>query len=1226
MRKGYQMEADSQAPTGGETQPGMPAGQQPIPAQQPPGSPGQGAQQGTEQPPPQPQQPPTQPQNAEQQPQGQQQGPSQQPQEGNAAQGSKQDAKPEDQNMPGYDWKPRHHHKKLAAGILILAVVAVLGYYVYMQLGRVTPPPVNITNTTPKGEILGCMTINSAGNYYLNNNVYTGISSGSCIQIDSSNVRIDGRGMNITGSGPYTTTVPPTYGIRISGASNVTIDSLSVSRFSYGIYVNGSSGVSIYNSTAKTSTISGIVSYHSRGTSLYGDNITAATSNTGALELVGGGNSLVENTLIQNNAYYGAYVNSTGNRFVNTRFLNNPIDLFCNSTDGFRSYSTFVNTTCSFNTGCNFASCSQTNVPYNTSQSFFTNSNIDYCGTINESGTYTLQHSLYTPDYVNTSTTSSRYDACIYVDNVPNVVLNCNGQSITGGYFGVYINGGTVGIFNVSLENCRFSNDTYGAYIYHVFSPNINNTRFNNTVYGIYMANATTGQVNNLTGTASTYGVYVNQTVGVTYTNLHLYNNIYGIYVLNSGSNIYQNSRLNNTNSDFYCSRSTYNSTGNVYHNVSCVATDCGWATSCRVHKLPPVPTFYLSSCQAITVPGNFALASSVLSSGTCFDVRSSNVSFSCDGRNVESNTGAGSGFLLSGVQNISINDCNIGGFSTGISASNSRQLELGQISVNNSASVLNFQNVVGSRVTNITGTEFRTAGFRFINTSYSIVENDSADGGTSGSTGFNFSKASNDLIAFDTADANQGNGFYFGDARNNNIMNNTAVDNLQSDYYCTPDSSGIYANNGIDTGINKTGCHWMVVESADQLLRPVCGAISPGITTLSADMIYPYGATCFSAYNWRAGVANGDTLNCNGHTVLAKHGGTFFDVINATGVTLENCYLEGFGTAVIGTANSFNLHNDTIFSSNVSMLLTNTYNPNVTRNVFNNDSYGVIARKVYIGYQFGSIAQIQNNQFINANTAIVLDHSTGLNVSSNFGNAREVGIRLLNGSSASISNNHISAPQPLSNSSAISQAGSGQSGATAAGQSQQVAIANMSNFSSSALTATVGGFWNSNRNLVINNLTASAMGYSLNATPNILFYRYKLNWSYANVSQMIQQFGYNDAIRFSFYEYYKAPAYYLFNNAYAFDNTAAANQTYNELVSQVKAQQGTTVTYGTYNGVPYAYALTNQAGNNLLLGTMLAHSGRYVGIIVEEANLSSGNMTLTGQNAQVLLGDMISS
>jgi hypothetical protein len=124
----------------------------------------------------------------------------------------------------------------------------------------------------------------------------------------------------------------------------------------------------------------------------------------------------------------------------------------------------------------------------------------------------------------------------------------------------------------------------------------------------------------------------------------------------------------------------------------------------------------------------------------------------------------------------------------------------------------------------------------------------------------------------------------------------------------------------------------------------------------------------------------------------------------------------------------------------------------------------------------------------------------------------------------------------------------------------------------------------------------------------------------------MIQQFGYNDAIRFSFYEYYKAPAYYLFNNAYAFDNTAAANQTYNELVSQVKAQQGTTVTYGTYNGVPYAYALTNQAGNNLLLGTMLAHSGRYVGIIVEEANLSSGNMTLTGQNAQVLLGDMISS
>lgn len=217
----------------------------------------------------------------------------------------------------------------------------------------------------------------------------------------------------------------------------------------------------------------------------------------------------------------------------------------------------------------------------------------------------------------------------------------------------------------------------------------------------------------------------------------------------------------------------------------------------------------------------------------------------------------------------------------------------------------------------------------------------------------------------------------------------------------------------------------------------------------------------------------------------------------------------------------------------------------------------------------------------------------------------------------------------PNTSSGAINQTSTtsgSQSKTTMANQSQISAVSNMSNLSSASLTTVLGGFWNDQRHLGINTFTASAMGYQLNASPNVLFYRYQSNWSSANMSQEIQQFGYKGAVRFSYYQYYNAPFHYLFNGAYTFGSTAIATQTYGQLVSQTEAVQDTNATSGTYEGVSYTYSETRQANSNILIRSMLAHSGPYIGIIVEETNISRNNSDLTEQDAQKLLGYMISS
>ncbi len=850
-----------------------------------------------------------------------------------------------------------------------------------------------------------CTTINSPGQYYLTHNISTSISQGSCINVDSPNVRIIGNGDGIQGSGPYVATAPPTYGISLNSVSNVSINGVSVSRFSYGIYVNDSSGAAITNSSVKTSTISGIYLFDSPFTVMNNDNVSQGASNVGAISLQGGGNATISNSIIQDNAYYGIVVNSSGNRFLTDNLLDNPVDFVCVKTNGLRSFNNYSSSRCEFNAYCNFVSCFDSNLEYNMSN-IKVSPSINTCGVISSSGTYTLHHNLNLSAYANTMISSQAQQPCLAIYS-SNVKLNCNGYSILNSGYGVIALGGSIGIYNVSISNCRFYNDSTGALVSHVFNPNITDSQFNDSIYGLFLTNDTTGTVSNVSASQDDYAVYVNSTIGIVYSGLTLSNNTYGVYVESGGGNIYKSDKLvGNIKSDLYCSASTYNVTSNIYQSVNCGITDCNWGTSCSTHVLPPLKTFYLTSCTNIVAQGSYTLSASLLGKPDCIDVETSNVTFSCNGLSIISNGNGGSGILVSREKNITINNCYLYGFADGVSITNSSEVNLTLTSINESPVGLLAQNDVLLNVANVIVQHYTNTAFSFDKLTQSVVTNDTATGIANANTGFAFIGASNNLITFDTSRNNQAYGFSFDTSQFNNIFNNTADGNGAYDYYCAADTSGLYSETGgINSGLTENECKWLV-ELEPFNLRPTCYIIdSPGKTFITADMVYTYGSTCYTVYNTANESANGDVINCENHTILSTSGGTFADVYNSVGVTIEDCNLKNFTTPVIGSANSLKLVND-IFasSSNASVFVYNSKGDVISDDIFENETYGVLSQNTVSG-------NINNDTIIGAEKGIYLIGTTGYNLSSDEVSASVSALSLVNSTLINARDNLFSSP-----------------------------------------------------------------------------------------------------------------------------------------------------------------------------------------------------------------------
>ncbi|MEM3404933.1 MAG: NosD domain-containing protein [Candidatus Micrarchaeaceae archaeon] len=890
--------------------------------------------------------------------------------------------------------------RRRGTAILLTSVIAIL--IIAVAAVELTHKPSAITTTTIATttvpvtklvQITGCMNVTSPGAYYLQRSIKVNIDQGACINVMSSNVELIGNGNSINGSGPFSGVPPFTYGIMVGNVHNVTISGFSISQFSYGIVLQGSEGIVVRDSNFSKNTMSGIYLNGSSNNLILNSYVYASASKQGGINIVSGRNNTIENDTIAGSAYYGLVLNSTGNKLIGDKFVNNPTDIICNATAGLRDANTFSNSSCTSNYYCNFAKCSQVNVPLNISVIRLPPS-INSCGGIYSPGIYSLQRDLNAADYLNMSNPASAAIPCISL-LAPNVKLECNGHSIGNSGYGISI----VGLYNDTIDGCTLSNSTYGIYVAGSFYTKIQNDSLNGNLYGLFVNNTNQFIGTNISAKGNRYGIFINNNSGAFINSFSASGNKYGVYMNSGNGNSFSNGFLeNNTKADFYCSAASYNSTTNLLQSTKCGVTDCNWA-SCTQHALPPISIYPINSCGTISLPGNYSLQSNIVAHGTCISITANNVNLNCNGRLI---TGylTGTGISITG-SNDSVENCAITKFDKGVTINNASYVSLENINISYVGLGVQLSNGLYNKLINVAVNSFsRVGGFVIHNTSRSVITSDSASYGTNSTNGFLIDNSSSNLISYDSASSNMGNGFSFVNSNANNVFNNTAYSNKLYDYACNANSSGLYAElNGINFGGTKSGCKWLV-ELTPLTMQPSCYAISSGSQiTLTNDMLYPYGAICYNIYNTHGSSANFTTINCNYHTVLATNGGTFVNIVNASNVKVENCYIKNFTRGVSSEGPYTSVYNNVFGSTGSAITVSGATYPNIQNNLIMNSSYGIILENDLYG-------KFYNNSIFNTNVSFEYSGGGASTISSINAKYGGIGIYMINSTLNILQNN----------------------------------------------------------------------------------------------------------------------------------------------------------------------------------------------------------------------------
>jgi parallel beta-helix repeat protein len=853
---------------------------------------------------------------------------------------------------------------------IIVIAVALLGLLVYHALtSSVSYGTTTTTSQQSLYEINSCTAITAPGTYYLTGDISTSIYNGSCIAIRANNVRLLGEGHSILGNGPFVTTAPYTYGISIVSHSNVSVTDISLSRFSYGMLLSGTSHDTVSNITIDNSTLTGFLINSSSRNLFYGDQVSSSGGQGGGINIALGTNNTFEKTTSDYNSYYGiTFSNSTGNAVYNSTMVGSPVDFYCNAGSAPRASNRFYNTTCYVNDQCNFAYCSQIN-NQSAISAIRLGSTISSCGTIVNSGSYSINRDLNLADYLNISDRQGIDSPCISI-NASSVSLNCNGHSISNAPLGI----SSAGQYNVTVSDCRIYNGTYGVYMNGVVRFRINSVTAQNNGYGIYITNSTNGNLTSDITSSNNYGILLNNTVYTTVTGLNASENTYGVLTDNATSIYFKGgSVMPSYKTDFYCTASTYNSTNITLSGTACRSTDCNWATSCPVKSLPNLVSYPVGACRPIVSPGSYTITGNLLTQGTCFDIEASNVTIDCAGHGITGQGAASTAaFEVSGQNNIDIHSCRIAGFDYGINIAGSLGITLNSslISAVNAGVLLSRSS--NASVSNVSVRNYAGYGFSLNQTNDSRMLNNSARSSGSG-YGFLLNRAFNNLLVNNSENASV-YGFYIAGSRDNMIYNNSALANSGADFYCDQYSSGVYAQKGrMNTGVTKSGCRWLVATSPTILTKQQqCTLItSPDLVSFTSDMYYPYASTCFNIRSNSTLSASGTTINCNGHTVFASGGGAFVNSTNSS-VTVEDCVLVGFNNPITITSSGRMISGVQVLNNTIAGATGNAiYISNVQSSSVIGNNVINASSAIYL-YRFNS-SSIRNNAVLNSGQGISL-------------------------------------------------------------------------------------------------------------------------------------------------------------------------------------------------------------------------------------------------------------
>jgi parallel beta-helix repeat protein len=213
----------------------------------------------------------------------------------------------------------------LLAGTLTLAfnirAVKAGGGTVYIRAdGSIDPPTAPI------------LTVDNA-TYTLTGNITSGADG---IVIERDNTIVDAAGYTIQGTGAY-----PYKGIDLSGRSNVTIRSMEIDTFSYGIWLDSSDYNSVIGNNITGNSYFGIQLYYSSSNSIVGNNVTITTGWGYGIGLNYSSSNTISGNNIGNHYHYciGLFFSSDYNIISGNNIINNG----SNGADGILSDSSDYN-------------------------------------------------------------------------------------------------------------------------------------------------------------------------------------------------------------------------------------------------------------------------------------------------------------------------------------------------------------------------------------------------------------------------------------------------------------------------------------------------------------------------------------------------------------------------------------------------------------------------------------------------------------------------------------------------------------------------------------------------------------------------------------------------------------------------------------------------------------------------------------------------------------------
>ncbi len=893
-------------------------------------------------------------------------------------------------------------HPGLVRSVIIIVVIvtALLVVALYVRgMGNNTTTTI-MTTTAPSikmAQITSCGKIDSSGNYYLNGPVSTGIQEGVCINVTSSNVSIVCNGNGLYGSGPYVIVPPFTYGILVGNAANVSISGCIIRNFSYGVYASLSSRVSITSSNVSRNYVSNVWLQNTSDSVISHDTLFYNPSEFGSLHINGSStNNTVSDNHMQYNSKLGVFINSSGNRFINNTVMNNPVSFRCVGVSGFRHNNTALQNSCSNSTGCSFVSCSGANIQPDLSN-ITLSSKINSCGTIRDPGTYTLQRDLDMRYYLNTTGTSQ---PCIGITS-GNAVLECDGRTIYNATAGIGISAG-----NVSVTNCNVRDSNTGISIGAASGIHLSNIMVvNNSAFGISLTGSTDVHMDNVTATRNGYGISLSSSVYTLVNRFSVLNNTFGLYLDGSNVNTFENgAAINNTKADVYATGGTANDTSsNLFQKSSCTVGDAAWA-NCKLHIAPSLEYYPVQSCGALTRPGTYLLSSNLVGlTSTCFNVMQNGTILNCDGHSLISPTHSGAAVSVKGKTNVLVENCTIQGFHTGVSAIDS-QVFVNEVSILGSVVGVNLTRSMASAIINNTISGTSNYSIYMANVISSVVQDNRINGGVSNNVGIYVANSTGNHVLNNSMVGTVTGLYLDGKSDNNTVSNNSGSQNVQ-DYVCSAANSRMGSElGGINFGTKKLGCTWMAAtlpQSLPQSQLPCTTASKPTSFSLTNDYVYGSGATCFTVK------ANDTAINCNGHTIIAKNGGTFADFEGVGGKPLvENCNLIGFTGAITSRNSSVQVLNNTIYDAgaetqgSTAINVTGSGSMLVSRNKVSGVDRGIVISKVTLG------TVSYNN--VSATYPYVFDNVSGVAVQYDLAQNGIVAMSLINSTKNSFNNNQL--------------------------------------------------------------------------------------------------------------------------------------------------------------------------------------------------------------------------